>query len=200
MCLPTELKLTDEQIINAAALPCPQFTTNNSWKSSDRDFHIGVAWAGSKSNWINHWRSFPLEHLLDLYEIGGIQLYSLQVDETAQDIHSTGSAVLVRDMRPFIRDICDTIGILKGLDLVIACESSLPHICALTGTEVWIPYSRDGGDFRCGRTEKGQLWNPYAKVIKQHRDAKWDSVFARIKDMLRSRVEAKRRGVAEAAE
>lgn len=193
MCLPTALKLADEEIINAPTLPCPQFSIGKSWKSTDRDYHIGVAWGGSKANWINKWRSFPMELLLDLYEIPGIQLYSLQMDDYAQDIHSTGSAVLIRDMKPFVRDICDTISIVKDLDLIISCESVIPHICALTGNEVWIPYSHHGGDFRIGRTEKGQLWNPYAKVFKQRKDAKWDLPFMRIKDMLRTRVEAIRR-------
>lgn len=193
MCLPTALKLDDEQIAHAEGLPCPQFSIGSSWKSTDRDFHIGIAWAGSKSNWINKWRSFPLEYLLDLYEIPGIQLYSLQVDENVQDIHNTGSAVLARDMRPFIRDVSDTVGIVRELDLVIACESLIPHICAIAGTEVWIPYSWNGGDFRLGTTEKGQLWNPRSRVFKQRKDAKWEPVFARIKDALRGRVETARR-------
>lgn len=200
MCLPTALGLNDEQIVNTPGLPCPQFDIGSSWKSSDRDFHIGVAWAGSKANWINHWRSFPIEHLLDLYDVPGIQLYSLQFDDAAQDIHSTGSAVLIRDMKPFVRDVSDTIGMLKHLDLVISCESVVPHICALTGTECWIPYSHHGNDFRIGTTEKGQLWNPHARIFKQHRDGRWDSVFVRIKDMLRSRIEVHRRRLSQAAE
>lgn len=188
MCLPVALGLTDEEIVNAPTLPCPQFNIGSSWKSSDRKLHIGVAWTGSKSNWINHWRSFPIEHLLDLYQVPGIQLYSLQVGENAQDVHNIGAATLIRDLTPFIRDVGDSISILRDLDLVISCESALPHICGLVGKECWIPYSREGGDFRLGRDERGQLWNPKARVFKQGSDAKWGPVFERIIDALRERI------------
>lgn len=193
MCLPTALGLNNEQIADCPTLECPAFDLGTGWKSPMRNFHIGVTWTGSKKNWINHWRSFPLKYLLDLYSIPGIQLYSLQMDENAEEIHKSGSAVLIRDLRPAVRDVCDTIGILRNLDLVISCESLVPHICAMTKTECWIPYSYHGGDFRLGRTEKGQLWNPYSKVFKQNADAEWGPVFQRIENALRSKLAARGR-------
>lgn len=187
MSIPVYLGLSDKEIKEAQSLPCPPISIDNSWKSSDRDLHIGVTWTGSKANWINGHRSFPVEHLLELYRIPGVQLYSLQMDDASQQIHDKGLPSLIRDMRPYCRDVCDTIGILNGLDLVVTCESALGHIAGLMGKECIIPYSYHGGDFRIGRTEDGALWYPNHRIFKQGRDAEWKPVFDRIIRYLQKR-------------
>jgi tetratricopeptide (TPR) repeat protein len=180
MSLPVALGLSDKEIIDAPALPCPSMQIDQSWRSTDRDLHIGVSWTGSQANWINNHRSFPIELLLELYRIPGVQLYSLQVDDAAQHIHDKGMASLIRDMKPYIRDVCDTLAILDGLDLIVTCESALGHIAGLAGKPCIIPYSHHGGDFRIGRTEEGSIWYPGHVIFKQGRDAEWAVVFDRI--------------------
>jgi tetratricopeptide (TPR) repeat protein len=180
MSLPVALGMTDKEIIEAPALPCPSLTIDQSWKSTDRTLHIGVSWTGSQANWINHYRSFPIELLLELYRVPGVQLYSLQADDASQQIHDKGMASLIRDMKPYVRDVCDTLAILKDLDLVVTCESALGHIAGLMGKECIIPYSYNGGDFRIGRTEEGSIWYPNHRIFKQGYDMDWRPVFGRI--------------------
>ncbi len=197
MSIPTALDLSDEEIRNAPALSCPDFRTDASWKSPDRNFHIAVTWTGSNANWINGHRSFPMEQLLELYRVPGIQLYSLQVDqgqpgEPSMSIHEKGAATLIRDMRPYIRDVTDTMAILKEMDLVVTCESILGHIAGLMGIDTFIPYSYNGGDFRLGRKEDGALWYPKHRVFKQTSEAKWEPVFERIILAIRQKMEAKK--------
>lgn len=180
MSMPVALGLSDKEIINAPSLPCPQLSIDQSWKSSDRDLHIGVSWSGSQANWINHYRSFPIEFLLELYRIPGVQLYSLQMDDASQHIHDKGMAALIRDMKPYCRDVCDTLAVMKDLDLIVTCESALGHIAGLMGKECIIPYSHNGGDFRIGRTEEGPIWYPNHRIFKQGYDMDWKPVFDRI--------------------
>lgn len=187
MSLPVHLGLRDSEIVNAPGLPCPSLPLDPSWKSTDRDLHIGVAWTGSKANWINGHRSFPVEQLLSLYQIPGVQLYSLQIDDNSQDIHQKGLASLIRDMRPYVRDVCDTISILQELDLVVTCESALGHIAGFMGKECVIPYSYAGGDFRVGRTEDGPIWYPNHRIFKQTYDQEWEPVFRRVVRHLQKR-------------
>jgi hypothetical protein len=197
MSIPTALDLSTEEIRNAPALSCPDFRTDPSWKSPDRDFHIAVTWTGSNANWINGHRSFPMEQLLELYRIPGIQLYSLQVDqgqpgEPSMQIHEKGAATLIRDMRPYIRDVTDTMAILREMDLVVTCESILGHIAGLMNMDCFIPYSYNGGDFRTGRSEGPVLWYPKHRVFKQKSDALWEPVFERIILAVRQKIEAKK--------
>ena len=185
--LPVALGLSDREIVNAPSMSCPSLSVDNSWRSTDRSLHIGVTWTGSKANWINGHRSFPIECLLELYKIPGVQLYSLQMDDAGQQIHDKGMASLIRDMRPYCRDVCDTLSILNGLDLVVTCESALGHIAGLAGKECIIPYSYNGGDYRIGRTEEGSLWYPNHRIFKQGYDAEWKPVFDKIVRYLQRR-------------
>lgn len=187
--LPTALGLTNDEIKDQPHIKCPNFDAADvSWKMPDRKLHIGVSWAGSPANDIDQHRSFPVEYLLELYQVPGIQLYSLQVGEKAAQAHSSGCATLLRDINPFIRDVSDTIGILKHLDLVICAESALGHICTLTDTECWMPYSFYGRDYRIGFDGSKQLWSKHL-VFKQDKDAKWSRVFERITKALQRRVD-----------
>jgi hypothetical protein len=199
MSLPWALGLTDEQIRTAPNIPMPPFMApSTQWKSPDRKLHIGVAWAGAKANDIDVWRSFSLQHFLTLYDIPGIQLYSLQIGERASDLHELGCATLLRDLSPMVRDVSDTIGLLQHLDLVICCESALAHICAAMNKECWIPYSYHGREFRIGHDGTRRLWSPHHRIFKQGTAARWEPVFERIADALANRVSTM--GKQEAAE
>ncbi len=198
MSIPTALDLSTDEIKHYPAMYCPEFRTDASWKSTDRDFHIAVTWTGSNANWINGHRSFQMEQLLELYRVPGIQLYSLQIDEgkpgdPSMRIHETGAATLIRDMRPYVRDVTDTMAILREMDLIICCESILGHIGGLMERETWIPYSYSGGDFRIGRNEDGALWYPKHRIFKQGSDQNWDLVFLRIQHALERKVAEKRK-------
>src|SRR5208282_5959328 len=120
--LPFALGLTDEQIINAKHIEVPRVSLPTSWMVPDTRLHVGIAWAGSAVNDIDKHRSIPLHHFLELYRVPGIQLYSLQVDnEHREDANNQGAVALVRNLAPYIRDITDTIALLKDLDLLIVC-------------------------------------------------------------------------------
>jgi tetratricopeptide (TPR) repeat protein len=195
MSLPVALGLNDTEIADCPSLTCPSLPIDQSWKSPDRTLHIGVSWTGSKANWINHHRSFPIECLLELYKIPGVQLYSLQMDDMGQEIHDKGLAALIRDMRPYCRDVCDTLAVLEGLDLVVTAESALGHIAGLAGKPCLIPYSYEGGDFRIGRDERGPIWYPKHKIFKQGSDHEWKAPFDRIVKYLEKQVAEDRKSV-----
>jgi len=180
MSLPVALGLTTEEFISAPPIKVPQFMTRNDWKTPDKKFHIGVAWSGSSGSDINHWRSFPVTMLLELYRVPGIQLYSIQVNEQVKELHDTGCAVLIRDLAPLINDVADTIGILDNLDLVITTESAPGHIAGHANMECWIPYSRNGRDWRASSDGSRPIWYPNHKFFRQDKDARWEPVFERM--------------------
>lgn len=188
MSLPTALGLTTQEIRECRGLRTSVIPSPDVWRVPGRKLHVGICWAGSTGNDIEHWRRVPFEMLLDLYKVPGIQLYSLQVGERAQDVHDRGAASLVRDMMPFIRDVSDTLSIVNELDLVITVETSLGHMCGLIDKETWVLYSRDGGDFRLGRSERGALWYPNHRVFKQGQDGTWQPVIDRVVRELGKRV------------
>ncbi len=186
--LPFALGLTDDEIINAPNIDMPRPAMRKDWKVPDRKFHIGIAWAGSPLNDIDKHRNIPIHHLMELYRVPGIQLYSLQVDARKSDLNLWGFAPLIRDLSGYLRDVADTVSILGELDLVITVESALGHICSMAGREAWIPYSWLGRDYRIGVRGDDRLWTPRHRIFQQFDDMRWEPVFERIVEALREKV------------
>lgn len=191
MSLPFALQCTNDEIRN-----CPPYKMTEgrdfpqNWKLPDKKLHIGCNWFGSPRNDINKHRSFPVEHLADLYKVPGIQLYSLQVGEKAGEMHDRGFAPIMRDLTPYARDVSNTVALIKDLDLLICCESACAHIASLADVEVWMPYSYQGRDWRVGHTGDDRLWTPKTRIFRQDSDSRWEPVFERIRAALQERVDA----------
>lgn len=183
--LPTALGLDDDGIRNAKGITIQHFGVSTQWKSPDRKYHIGVAWRGSTLSDIDHHRSFAVENLLRLYEIPGVQLYSLQADSKSQELHLAGCAALIRDLSPFITDVADTTAILKHLDLVVTVESALGHIAGACGKRTIIPYSALGNDYRLGRNGENIIWYKNHSVVKQQLNEPWAVTFDRVVEAVR---------------
>lgn len=186
--LPFVLGLSNDEIRRAPDIRMPRYSLPASWKVADRKLHIGIAWRGSAMNDINEHRSIPVTQFLDLYEAPGIQLYSLQVDESRQQLHAAGCAGAIRDLSGYVRDVTDTVALLQNLDLVITCESALGHICAAAGKECWLPYSYLGRDYRLGLDGSDRLWTPNHRIFRQGNDQSWKPVFSGIVEALRERL------------
>lgn len=186
--LPFALGLSDDEIRNWPHISFePQRTNASSWKVPDRKLHVGIAWRGSKLNEINEHRSIPLHHFLELYRVPGVQLYGLQVDENRNHLYDQGCAAVVKDLSGYVRDVADTVSILKDLDMVLTCESALGHICTLAGTETWVPYSYMGKDWRAGVDGSDQIWSKY-RMFCQDSTLRWEPVFEDIVKALREKV------------
>ena len=190
--LPFALGLTDDEIRNTPHIKFDAPRTNaKQWKVPDRKLHIGIAWRGSQLNEINEHRSIPVTQFLDLYKVPGVQLYSLQVDGNKQHLHDLGCAPVIKDLSGYIRDVSDTLSIMKDLDLVVTIESAVGHIATLAGIETWVPYSYQGRDWRVGVDGSDQIWSKY-RVFPQGPDMVWQPTFDRIVEALREKADESR--------
>ena len=188
--LPTAMYLSDGEIETAPApeVPYTSIAATVPWKVRGQKLHIGIAWAGNPGNMIDRWRSTTIEQFLELQKVPGVQLYSLQVGERANDLYAAGCVGLVRDLAPYIRDVADTCAILRDLDLVITVESALRHIAGMLGVDCWVPLARNGGDWRCGRQGDSPLWDVHTRLWRQGEDAAWPPVFRGMAAALKERV------------
>jgi len=191
--LPFALGLSDAEIRSAPDIECPRVSLPTTWLVPDQKLHVGIAWAGSTLNNINVHRSIPVEMFAELYRVPGVQLYSLQVGERAEDANAAGMSGLVRNLVPYVRDVVDTVALMRDLDLIITCESALGHIAAMVGKECWIPYSYLGRDYRLGHAGKDRLWAPHHRVFRQGQDMQWRPVFDKIVEALREKTFGHRR-------
>ncbi len=186
--LPFALGLSDREVRQAKQIKPPGYHLPTTWMVPDTKLHIGVAWAGSPLNDIDKHRNIPVTQFFDLYKVPGIQLYGLQIGPRGQDLFEAGGVSLIRDLSSYINDVADTVSVLRNLDLVICCESALGHICAMTETECWIPYSWCGRDYRLGLRGEKLLWTPKTKIFRQGPNDNWQNVFNNIIIALKEKI------------
>jgi len=188
--LPFALGLNDEEIRAAKQISYPLLSLPTTWMVPDQKLHIGIQWGGSKLNDIDKHRTIPVDFFLELCRVPGVHLYSIQVGERADDANVIGAPALIKNLSPYIRDVVDTVSLLRDLDLVICCESALGHICSMVGKECWIASSFQGRDYRIGHRADDMLWSPKHKVFRQGKDRRWEPVFADIVEALNERIRA----------
>jgi tetratricopeptide (TPR) repeat protein len=187
--LPLALGLTNDQFIKAPGFKHPDLPpTPSDWKHPLAKIHVGIAWSGSAANEIDKWRSIEFNHFLRLAEVAGVGLYSLQVGEQTQHLYNSGSAAVVRDLSPWIKDCLDTAAFIKQLDLVISIESFVAHLAAAVGTPCWVLASRYGGDYRIGRDRSTPIWAPDTKVMWQKSPPYWDDTLNYVSKLLADKI------------
>ena len=191
--LPFALGLSDAEIRAAKQITYPLLSLPTTWMVPDQELHIGIQWGGSKLNDIDKYRTIPVHFFLELCRVPGVHLYSIQVGDHAEDANVIGAHALIKNLSPYIRDVCDTVSLLRDLDLVICCESALGHICAMVNKECWVASSYQGRDYRIGHRADDMLWTPKHRVFRQGKDLNWKPVFDKIVEALNERVRAKQK-------
>lgn len=188
MSLPVAMGLSDEEIL---ATPLPEITTfypQAPWKQKGKKLHIGIAWGGSPLNDVDKHRTIDVRHFLEFARVPDTQFYSLQIGDRSAEIHNIGGAMIVRDLTPFVRDVSDTIGILRHLDMVICCDTALGHIAGAIGKEAWIAIAFNATDWRFGRRGRNSIWYPNHRAYRQAMDQRWEPVFEEMISDLTERV------------
>jgi hypothetical protein len=109
------------------------------------------------------------------------------VDQNKAELADQGCAPVIAPLDGYIRDVTDTLSILRDLDLVITCESAMGHIAAFANKECWIPYSYMGRDYRIGVDGTDQIWSNH-KVFCQDSSMQWEPVFASMVEELQRRM------------
>lgn len=137
-----------------------------------KNFKIGISWAGSPNNIEDKKRSVALEKFKKLFEIPGVDFFSLQKGEAAKQIENSK----VIDLSCIMNDLPETAAIIENLDLVISVDTSIAHLAGAMGKPCWtliqwLP------DWRYLLDRKDSPWYKSMKLFRQPKAGDWDSVF-----------------------
>jgi Flp pilus assembly protein TadD len=152
------------------------------WKADFADagtFKVGIAWQGSPSNKADRYRSFPLERMAPLATVGGVRLFSLQMEKGREQLAPLEAPWAITDLAERIGDFQDTAAIVRNLDLVIACDSSPAHLAGALGMPVWVALAF-AADWRYFHDRDDSPWYPTMRLYRQSRPGDWQGVFARM--------------------
>jgi tetratricopeptide (TPR) repeat protein len=147
-------------------------------------YRIGIVWGGQIQNPDYQKKSCPVQLFLDLLEIDGVSLYSLQVGEDADKIKPYLKSDRIHDLSSLIKDFVDTACVIEQLDLVITIDTSVAHLAGAMGKPVWVllPFVPD---WRWLLERQDTPWYPTMRLFRQPQREDWKSVFAQAKEKLK---------------
>ncbi len=109
---------------------------------------VGIVWQGNPTRGSDRERSIPLACFASLAQMEGVHLISLQKGPAAEQLQSLPTEFSVHDLGSQLHDFMDTAALVKNLDLVVCCDTSIAHLAVR-----WeFPF---GSPWLCGRIGAG---------------------------------------------
>ena len=153
---------------------------------------VGIVWQGNPRHKGDKQRSIPLQKFAPLAGVADAQLFSLQKGHGSEQMDNLPEPFPIVDMIGLQKEgsdsFMDTAAILKNLDLLISCDTSILHLAGALGVPAWgllahLP------DWRwCIEKEKSP-WYPTVRLFRQSKRGDWDEVFERVALALREQSE-----------
>jgi hypothetical protein len=145
---------------------------------------VGIRWAGNPEFEHEQHRRFDPQPLIDMHEINGVTLYSLQRDENVID------GLPFADLRDQMKTFDDTASIIQGLDLVITSCTSIAHLSAALGKETWViipvlPY------YAWAAPGEKSVWYETVKLFRQTEYGNWDEPLNNVRLALENKLSMK---------
>lgn len=190
MSLPYHFKTTVDTIPNqTSSYLKPDIDKVNQWKRrliSDSKIKVGLVWHGrsvadddDNLGRIGKRRNIPLESFRNLFDLDGIQFYSLQKGEKALDIKELKLTTKILDHTEEFNDFSDTASFIEALDLVVGVDTGVIHLACAIGKPTWM-LSRFDGCWRWMTEDKAGDKSPWYPTLKIYRQKTWESWEAEI--------------------
>jgi tetratricopeptide (TPR) repeat protein len=141
---------------------------------------IGLVWSGNPRvhaptlTATDRRRSLAPERLAPLFDIPGLQFFSLQKDGPAPP-----KDFPLIDYMNEMTDFADTAALIANLDLVISVDTSVAHLAAALGKPVWL-LDRFDSCWRWLTGRRDSPWYPTLRIYRQPAPGDWDSVVAEV--------------------
>lgn len=154
----------------------------------------GVVWAGQPKHQNDRNRSLSLETLLPLFDVPGVEWYSVQKGDAAEaQLAPVNEALASRGVRaitplgPSFGSFIDTAHALAALDVVITVDTGVAHLAGAMGVPVFVllPHVPD---WRWQVDRSDSPWYPRTRLFRQATARDWTPVVASVRDAVASLV------------
>ena len=179
--LGTTLATIPAQVPYLAPPPGLEFTLH-----ATSNLKVGIVWSGNPNNSQNNLRSFPLNSLLKLLDIPGVDFYSLQ-KEISEEEATLLEQMQIADLSAYLHDFAHTAAAISALDLVISMDTSVAHLAGGLGKPVWILLAFTP-DWRWMLEGEESPWYPTARLFRQEKSGDWEGVFERLALALKAKI------------
>ena len=182
MSLPLALKINQEEAFGKSPYLYADPQKVNSWQThlvALGSPKVGVVWRGSSFHANDKHRSIPLERFQDCIP-KSIRCVSLQkeLNDVEKSLLNQNKDIL--DFSEKLTDFSETAALCANLDLVICVDTSVAHLAAALGKEVWIllPISPD---WRWMLNRRESPWYSEVTLYRQGAWGDWASPLQQVK-------------------
>lgn len=144
---------------------------------------VGIVWASGHTDVGVRNRKISLSAFLPLFEMPGIEFYSLQKGEAVQELETLGLNGLIENLAPLIHDFADTAQLIIELDLLITADTAVVHLAGALNKPVWVllPY---GSEWRWLLDRNDSPWYPSVRLFRQTIPGQWEPVMRQVTQAL----------------
>lgn len=161
-------------------------------RRSGQKMRVGLSWEGGTHHNRSDLRSIPLPLLEPILEEQDCDFFSLQyTPSAAREIHALEEKTGIH-LRHFpglveAHNYDYTVNFVASLDLVITVCTSIYHVAGALGVPVWCltPW---GPAWRYGVSGDTSPWYGSARLFRQGREEKWQTVIKRVSNALDERI------------
>ena len=150
--------------------PCPEERLASFELPDDGRLRVGLLW--SVSDW-GQARSVPLQALAPLFERVGVQFYSLQQGEAAND--PLLDRFDIEKLSPRTSSLGMAGAAIAQMDVVITPDAMAAHLAGMLGRPTWVMLLHDA-DWRWMVDRDDSPWYPTARLFRQARPGDWEGV------------------------
>lgn len=159
-----------------------KYRINKIWDGKSKK--VGIVWAGDPRHGNDHSRSLSLSHYVRILTgtasvpaVSGVQLFSFQVGPALKQLSSsaTEEVASIVDLGSDFRNFDDTASALKQMDLLISCDTSVPHLAGCLGVPTWILVPNPP-EWRWLTDVCTTQWYESVAIFRQKEPKNWDSV------------------------
>ncbi|HEY1857839.1 MAG TPA: tetratricopeptide repeat-containing glycosyltransferase family protein [Acidocella sp.] len=146
---------------------------------------VGIVWAGNPKHQNDRNRSLPFTALAPLWNIPGIDWYSLQVGERRADLDAALLGT-IEDLSPDLDDFAETAAAISQLDLLLTVDTAVAHLAGAIGCPAWVMLPL-APDWRWLTERQDNPWYPSARLFRQAERGAWGGVVHNIAAALAER-------------
>jgi len=174
---------------NIPYLKVPKGTKARIRRRKGSTLAVAFVWAGRPTHSDDRFRSCSLDWFATLFDIPGVDFYSIQWGPRAAELEPYRSRPNVTSMTDKLTSFAETAAIIEQVDLVISIDTAVAHLAGALGKPVWtlLPF---GGEWRWLFRREDSPWYPSMRLFRQQILGDWRPVFQRIAVALTQRVES----------
>ena len=148
---------------------------------------VGLVWGGNPRHVNDLRRSIPLAALAPLFRQPGLDWFSLQLGERAEELRVAPPELLpqggITDLAPRLTNFAETAAALARLDLVVSADTAVAHLAGALGKPTWVMLPRTA-DWRWLAAGSRSPWYPTMRLFRQDARRQWSEVALAVADAL----------------